>query len=764
MAVPEEGPLHLGKIAKEFVYDNYDSTSTQPTNVSLKNLSTHAADGGFDAVNTASFHKPDGSVEHSMGEFYEYDHDFSTNPLYVTYTLRYSSSTSTVCEASTVTVDADWFQDYYKTDPVEAGLDIYEDTSSSLNGAAQGWYSNGTEKRYWTGNSWYGIQNCGSSSNPNSTTNEAFTLDDWPYQPYNSDWQHVRQLQNVSGTLIAKGKSLTDKYYRFNLRYNSVGDHSLIVDSNENVYTGGGLYNSDDKNFKPAIGLRDKYGSGNIFSCKLQPPDSDMWEKAEMGHIVWNWGEGISNVISDMCWIDNNGTPTHIFWVDCDPGNTSLVPIGTEYFRFGAVKNATQTKSSITYPELFQFEHFTKVLEKNPIQQAPIWFPSRYTKPSVASTYSSGSICYVAGQVYNWNSGGGYQPFIYRLSYTNQTAAAGTSSNIWSSGQFRVWEEGDGTFKNMFRDIDANSTQVVAVGSKQSEGIAVITNTGSTYSKHLHFGGTHTIANGVKVSGSNIYICGITGTSAGTSQYKAFLIKTNGSTLTWKKIYKLNLFGTGEDADSYVWKQITIDSSDNIYVATQQEFRKTSDVPDDIYFEGGHFDQKDHQDSLVNTATDDFRIAIAKFNSSGTLQWIKRININPSTQNNWPDYTKCKGISSLYVQGDYLYAGFSYNYDKGQNAGHDYFKIKASDGDISTGSLGFGFSVTAATMSSGTALNTYTDYSSDSFSFTAYTNGSGNWNTVAQNAVLQLSATGGDISDASFDQQWGYYGGRQKVS
>jgi hypothetical protein len=757
MAVPEEGPLHLGKIAKEFVYDNYDSTSTQPTNVSLKNLSTHAADGGFDAVNTASFLHPDGSIEHGMGEFYEYDHDFSTDPLYVTYTLRYSSSTSTVCEASTVTVDADFFQDWYKTDPVKSGLDIYEDTDSSLNGAAQGWYSNGTEKRYWTGSSWYGIQNCGSSSDPNSTTNEAFTLNSYPWNPWTgNNFYTIQNYVNSSNVVKASGTSLTSKYYRFNIRYNSIGDHALIVDSNEKVYTGGGLYNSDDKNFKPAIGLTDKYGEGGIFNSDM----AYLGFNNEQLYTVWNWGS-ISNVISDMCWIDNNGTPTHIFWVDCNPGNTASVPT-SDFFRFGAVKNATQTKNSVTYPELFQFEHFTKVLEKNPLQTQPKQFTSKYAKPSVASTYNSASYCYVAGQIYD-NSDNDYKPFVYRLNYTNQTAAAGTSSNIWSNGQFRIWEEGDGTFKNMFRDIDANSTQVVAVGSKQSEGIAVITNTGSTYSKHLHFGGTHTIANGVKVSGSNIYICGITGTSAGTSQYKAFLIKTNGSTLTWKKIYKLNLFGTGENADSYVWKQIAIDSSDNIYVATQQEYRKTSDVPDDIYFEGGHFDQKDHQDSLVNTATDDFRIAIAKFNSSGTLQWIKRININSAGTGDFASFTKCKGISSLYIEGSYLYAGFSFDMDEGINAGHDYFKIRASDGDISTGSFGNGFSVTAATMSSGTALNTYTDYSSNSFSFTAYTNGSGNWNTVTQNAVLQLSATGGDISDTSYSQQWGVYGYTYKV-
>lgn len=80
MAVPGSGEISLGKIAKEFVYDNYDSTSTQPTSVSLQTLSTHTADGGIDAVNLESPSFPDGNAAHAMSEFFAYDHDYSPIP------------------------------------------------------------------------------------------------------------------------------------------------------------------------------------------------------------------------------------------------------------------------------------------------------------------------------------------------------------------------------------------------------------------------------------------------------------------------------------------------------------------------------------------------------------------------------------------------------------------------------------------------------------------------------------------------------------
>lgn len=104
MAVPSTGVLSLYGIAKEIHLDNYNNTIPNPnqsgTNwdtfsyprpISLKNMSTGA--GGFDAINSASSSKPNGSSPHGMSEFYSYDHDASSiTQIGSTYTGSYSCS------------------------------------------------------------------------------------------------------------------------------------------------------------------------------------------------------------------------------------------------------------------------------------------------------------------------------------------------------------------------------------------------------------------------------------------------------------------------------------------------------------------------------------------------------------------------------------------------------------------------------------------------------------------------------------------------
>jgi len=96
MAVPGAGEISLGKIAKEFVYDNYDSTSTQPGNVSLQTLSTHTGDDSIDAVNLESPNHPDGNASHGMFEFFAYDHNYVPVPcnksMDVVFVLDYTGS------------------------------------------------------------------------------------------------------------------------------------------------------------------------------------------------------------------------------------------------------------------------------------------------------------------------------------------------------------------------------------------------------------------------------------------------------------------------------------------------------------------------------------------------------------------------------------------------------------------------------------------------------------------------------------------------
>jgi hypothetical protein len=72
-------------------YSIYRDSVNGATPVSLTNMSTGA--GGFDAINSGSSSKPDGSIPHSMSEFYSYDHDASPiTQIGSTYSGSYSST------------------------------------------------------------------------------------------------------------------------------------------------------------------------------------------------------------------------------------------------------------------------------------------------------------------------------------------------------------------------------------------------------------------------------------------------------------------------------------------------------------------------------------------------------------------------------------------------------------------------------------------------------------------------------------------------
>ena len=103
MAVPSSGSISLYGLAKEVHLDDYNNTIPAPgsggTNwgqlgypsISLGNMSTGS--GGFDAINSSSSSKPNGSAPHGMAEFYSYDHDASSiTQIGSTYTGAYSCS------------------------------------------------------------------------------------------------------------------------------------------------------------------------------------------------------------------------------------------------------------------------------------------------------------------------------------------------------------------------------------------------------------------------------------------------------------------------------------------------------------------------------------------------------------------------------------------------------------------------------------------------------------------------------------------------
>ena len=117
MAVPSSGSVSLYGIAKEIHLDNYNNTIPNPnqsgTNwytfsyprpISLKNMITGS--GGFDAINSASSSKPDGSTPHGMGEFRGYDHDATSLTLLQTITGQQHTSSTATSTAVNINVNA----------------------------------------------------------------------------------------------------------------------------------------------------------------------------------------------------------------------------------------------------------------------------------------------------------------------------------------------------------------------------------------------------------------------------------------------------------------------------------------------------------------------------------------------------------------------------------------------------------------------------------------------------------------------------------
>lgn len=84
MAVPGSGELSLLKIAREKVYDDYNSASSVTGPISLKDVSTSGNANGsgvsFDVTNIESPSFPDAVAGYGIEEFYAYDHDFIPIP------------------------------------------------------------------------------------------------------------------------------------------------------------------------------------------------------------------------------------------------------------------------------------------------------------------------------------------------------------------------------------------------------------------------------------------------------------------------------------------------------------------------------------------------------------------------------------------------------------------------------------------------------------------------------------------------------------
>lgn len=89
--VPSLGAISMRGLAREKQFDNYSSTSTPYTPISLLDLAETFVN--FDGTNTNGVNYPNSSKPHAMSEWYGYDHDYglSCSSLYAR-TLGYATT------------------------------------------------------------------------------------------------------------------------------------------------------------------------------------------------------------------------------------------------------------------------------------------------------------------------------------------------------------------------------------------------------------------------------------------------------------------------------------------------------------------------------------------------------------------------------------------------------------------------------------------------------------------------------------------------
>jgi hypothetical protein len=82
MAVPGSGQLDMLKLAREKVYDDYNSSSSITAPISMYDLvnggNTNGSGHSYDTTNQQSASRPDTVTPHAMSEWRNYDHDAST--------------------------------------------------------------------------------------------------------------------------------------------------------------------------------------------------------------------------------------------------------------------------------------------------------------------------------------------------------------------------------------------------------------------------------------------------------------------------------------------------------------------------------------------------------------------------------------------------------------------------------------------------------------------------------------------------------------
>lgn len=110
MAVPSSGPISILGLAREKVYDDYNSASTPTGPYALSDLvfGTEAYSGVlFDETNTNSTSYPNAIAPHQMSEWYGYDHDTVAE---VTMTLYLDNFITTATNYLQVYVNGNLYQ------------------------------------------------------------------------------------------------------------------------------------------------------------------------------------------------------------------------------------------------------------------------------------------------------------------------------------------------------------------------------------------------------------------------------------------------------------------------------------------------------------------------------------------------------------------------------------------------------------------------------------------------------------------------------
>ena len=766
MAVPSSGSLSILGIRRELGTNNY-SSSTNYSNISIENAET----GNYGTINTNSQYKPDGIEPRSWSEWYGYDHDASSPPTYLTVTFFYGSNKTNACTTPTLVVV---YTQYFivasnsSKEVIEKGLNIYSNTSlTSL--ASNGFYRPQSLNivREWNGFWATSTDTCNNS-----------------YNSYLYEGTFYRYRDN-SGTIQwnSNERILTFRTENDTTR-SGVGDIKLLINHPSGdfatVYGIQNRWDDRDDKHRPVIFAYEEYGGwfSGLFSS-----DSGNFKQVYSAFTDENMstpsGETIKSIaFSDICFVDENTTnPNNIFWVDIYPKGTSLG--GVEEFHFGTMSLNSQTKSSVLYPQLFNHQNYTKKFNNLNTGYDAVSFHHYAAKPCVTSFYfnppeesqpgsppASGiTYVYIAGQAsvdsdeigVTKNAQSTKFPFILLQSYNSQTLASSSSTNIFSSPVLYMWNINTTTANNIdyftgFRDIKpitggtydyigAITCSNYGSSSPASyEGAALLMYTYGGYAKHFKFrmAFNETIPQATIGDGSgNMYIAGISrGTSTNENEQLAFLMKTNGSSLTWFRILRLNLFSNSTGYGG--WNHIAYGGG-KIFVCNQVivqsgDISTTSSVVNRplLYDPGAKY---------VNG----FKITFARYSSSGTLEAIIYVNV-PDTTTNGGRAHKRKLITDLKYsvdQGDsngYLYASSHENIGY---AGADHitrlFKIKASNFAISNLPSGW---------SSSSLVNRSTAPGYETISLTAtfnsYTNGSGNLKTFPNSDYEIIDSQIGD--------------------